>query len=228
MLFTQGDKVVLIGDSITDCGRQRPYGEGRNDAYGSGYVLAVNALLQSTYPELGLRLINTGISGNTIRDLQDRWQTDVLDLQPDWVSVMIGINDVWRQFDQPQIVESHVYLDEYREALEGLVVATKPRVKGLILMTPFYIEPNPEDAMRRAMDVYGQAVKEIAAKHGAVLVDVQAALEPLLAHRYPASLAWDRVHLDLTGHMAIARAFLEGVGFSWTGANRADTATLQA
>ncbi|MEK8126856.1 SGNH/GDSL hydrolase family protein [Paenibacillus filicis] len=220
MLFAQEDKLVLIGDSITDCGRKRPYGEGRNDAYGTGYVSAINALLQSTYPELKLRLINTGISGNTVRDLQDRWETDVLDLKPDWVSIMIGINDVWRQFDQPQITESHVYLEEYRDTLEALIQVTKPQVKGIILMTPFYIEPNPEDAMRQAMDQYGQVIKEAAAKHGTVLIDVQAALEPLLAHRYPAALAWDRVHPDLTGHMAIARAFLEGVGFSWNGAAR--------
>ncbi|WP_159887502.1 SGNH/GDSL hydrolase family protein [Paenibacillus puerhi] len=220
MLFAKHDKLVMIGDSITDCGRKRPYGEGRNDAYGSGYVSAVNALLQSTYPELMVRIVNMGISGNTVRDLQARWDTDVLDLKPDWVSIMIGINDVWRQFDQPQITESHVYMEEYRETLDALVAVTKPQVKGIILLTPFYIEPNPEDAMRGKMDEYGQVVKETAARHDAVLVDVQAALAPLLAHRYPASLAWDRVHPDLTGHMAIARAFLDGVGFAWSGSSR--------
>jgi lysophospholipase L1-like esterase len=132
--------------------------------------------------------------------------------------VLIGINDVWRQYDQPMITESHVYIEEYRQGLEQLVSSTLPSVKGMILMTPFYIEPNKDDAMRRTMDQYGQVVKEVAEKHGTLFVDMQAALEPALAHIYPATLAWDRVHPNLTGHMLLARAFLNAIGFSWDGA----------
>jgi lysophospholipase L1-like esterase len=215
MIFQKNDKIVLIGDSITDCERKRPYGEGRNDATGKGYVTALSALLGSTYPELNLRIINMGISGNTVRNLKDRWQTDVIDLKPDWVSVMIGINDVWRQYDTPTITESHVPIDEYRETLDELVRTTLPKVKGMILMTPFYIEPSVSDAMRCKMDQYGQVVKEIAEKYGTLFVDIQAAFEPVLEHIYPAALAWDRVHPNMTGHMTIARAFLKAVGYEW-------------
>jgi len=215
MIFGPNDKLVLIGDSITDTDRKRPYGEGRNDATGKGYVTAVNALIQAVYPELSLRLINMGISGNTVRNLKERWQTDVVDLKPDWVSIMIGINDVWRQYDQPVITESHVYLEEYKSTLDELVKATQPLVKGIILMTPFYIEPNADDPMRKTMDEYGRAVKEIAAANGTRLVDIQAAFQPVLEHTYPAQLAWDRVHPNMTGHMVIARAFLKEAGFDW-------------
>ncbi|WP_019533544.1 SGNH/GDSL hydrolase family protein [Paenibacillus ginsengihumi] len=216
MLLEQNDKLVMIGDSITDCGRKHPVGEGRNEDWGKGYVSQVHSLLHSFYPELGIRVVNMGISGNRVRDLKNRWQTDVLDLQPQWVSIMIGINDVWRQFDQPLQTEIHVYPDEYRETLGELVERTLPRVKGIVLMTPFYIEPNKNDAMRRMMDSYGQIVKETAERHGTVFVDTQEAIDRLLAHLYPATLAWDRVHPNAIGHMTLARAFLNGIGFDWS------------
>src|SRR4051812_26396774 len=100
MIFSKHDKIVMIGDSITDCERKRPVGEGKNDALGKGYVSLVHAMLHARYPELALRVVNMGIGGNTTRDLKQRWETDVLDLKPDWISIMIGINDVWRQFDR--------------------------------------------------------------------------------------------------------------------------------
>ncbi|MDF2960279.1 MAG: family lipase [Paenibacillus sp.] len=215
MIFSKNDKIVMIGDSITDTDRKRPLGEGRNDATGKGYVTAVSALLNSVYPELSLRIINMGISGNTVRSLKERWQTDVIDLQPDWLSIMIGINDVWRQYDQSVIKETHVYLEEYIRTLDELVQSTKPLVKGIILMTPFYIEPNTNDRMRKTMDEYGRAVKQIANANHTRFVDIQAAFQPVLEHTYPAELAWDRVHPNMTGHMVIARAFLKEAGFDW-------------
>ncbi|MCG6198000.1 GDSL family lipase, partial [Anoxybacillus sp. LAT_38] len=74
-------------------------------------------LLQAVYPELGIRVVNKGISGNTVRDLKARWKEDVIAQKPDWVSIMIGINDVWRQYDLPLMKEKHVYLDEYETTL---------------------------------------------------------------------------------------------------------------
>jgi lysophospholipase L1-like esterase len=215
MLFEQGQKLVMIGDSITDCERKRPYGEGLFGGIGKGYAAAVDALLQTVYTERRIRVINMGTSGNTVRDLKARWQPDVVDLKPDWVSIMIGINDVWRQYDVPAIVEEHVYIDEYEATLRELVRQTKPLVKGLVLMTPFYIEPNRGDAMRMTMDQYGAVVKRIAAEHGTEFVDTQAAFDKVMEVIYPATLAWDRVHPNMTGHMTIARAFLDAVGFEW-------------
>ncbi|HEY8549255.1 MAG TPA: SGNH/GDSL hydrolase family protein [Vicinamibacterales bacterium] len=206
-------KLVMVGDSITDAGRQRPVGEGRGDALGRGYVMLVDAFLTATYPERYIRVVNQGISGNTTRDLKARWQTDVLDLKPDWVSIMIGANDVWRQFDSPRLVERHVLIEEYESNLRELAAATKPLVKGLVLMTPFYLEPRREDAMRATMDRYGAVVRQIAKDEGLILVDTQAAFEPLLKVLYPASINWDRVHPDATGSLVLARAFLDAIGF---------------
>jgi lysophospholipase L1-like esterase len=217
MKLELNQKLVMIGDSITDCERARPVGEGLFEAIGKGYVAQVEALLSSTYPQRQIRVVNMGSSGNTVRDLKARWQSDVIDLKPDWLSIMIGINDVWRQYDTPHIKESHVYLDEYRMTLNELVQQTKSHVKGIVLMTPFYIEPNANDAMRATMDQYGQTVKAIAEDNGTLYVDTQAAFTPVLKEIYPAALGWDRVHPNMVGHMVLARAFLNAVDFSWQG-----------
>jgi lysophospholipase L1-like esterase len=222
MKLEQGAKLVMIGDSITDTGRKRPVGEGLNADIGNGYVAIVDAMLQTVYPELGIRVINMGTSGNTVLDLKDRWDTDVLELKPDWLTIMIGINDVWRQFDMPFQKETHVGIETYERELRALVQRTKPQLEGLVLMTPFYIEPNPEDAMRARMDEYGAVVKQIASEEGAIFVDTQAAFEPLLNHLYPAALCWDRVHPSMPGHMTLAKAFLDAIGFKWQGEAQAE------
>jgi len=215
MKILPNSKIVFIGDSVTDCGRGQPIGEGLFEALGKGYVNLVGGYFGSVFPEARIRVVNVGSSGNTVRNLKARWQTDVLDLKPDWLSIMIGINDVWRQFDSPLQKESHVLLKEYEETLEELVTKTLPTLKGLVMMTPFYIEPNPADAMRARMDEYGEAVKRVAARHGALLVDTQAAFNCVLAHTHSSSIAWDRVHPNQTGHMILARAFLNALGFQW-------------
>lgn len=215
MKITRGSKFVMIGDSITDAGRLQPIGEGLFDALGKGYVSFTDALLGAVYPELDIRVINMGTSGNTVRDLKARWQTDVIDLKPDWLSVMIGTNDVWRQFDLPKMAGAGVELDEYETIYDELLTQTKPLLKGLILATPFYIEPNRNDAMRHRMDEYGAVVKRLADKHDAIFVDTQAAFDDVLKHYYPATLAWDRVHPNQTGHMVLARAFLNALDFNW-------------
>ena len=212
MRLQKNDRLVMIGDSITDCGRARPVGEGLSDAMGKGYVALVEAVLRSEFPEYRIRVTNMGVSGNTARDLKNRWDTDLLALKPDWVSIMIGINDVWRQFDIPMQPEVHVYPEEYATTLDELVARTKPLVKGIVLMTPYHIESDTTDAMRAQMDKYGAMVKRVAEKHGTLFVDTQAAFGPILKEFHSASLAWDRIHPNMTGHMILAKAFLKAIG----------------
>lgn len=214
MLFEQGDKIVFIGDSVTDCGRA-PEGEGRGDEIGRGYVGDVAAIINAQYPEMMLRFLNKGTNAHQSRDLLARWQQDVLALQPQWVSVMIGINDVWRQFDMPTRPERHVGLEEYQQALETMLTQTLPHVKGMLVLSPFFMEPNRKDPMRAVLDTYGGAAKAAAQKHGAVFVDVQAKFDSLFEHLHPCAIAWDRVHPNQVGHMVIAGAVLEAIGFSW-------------
>ena len=201
----------MIGDSITDSCRTRPAGEGLFDPYGKGYVNMVKAFLDARYPECPVRLINKGNGGDTVRELAARWQEDVLDQKPQWVSIMIGINDVWRQFDSPKIPEHHVGLEEYEATLEKLITTTLPTLKGLILATPYFIEPNLADPMRVRMDAYGAVVRNLAAKYDAILVDTQAGFDRMLEHMHPMALAWDRVHPNSSGHALLAECFLDAI-----------------
>ncbi len=212
MLLKNHARLVMIGDSITDCGRARPIGQGRGGALGEGYVRLVGARLTAEHPEAGIHVINTGIGGNQARHLKARWQSDVLDLAPSWVSVLIGINDVWRTFDCPNQPEEHVALEDFAAILDGLVAQTLPRVKGLVLMTPYMIEPNKADPMRAKMDEFGEVVKEVAQRRSVVLVDLQAAFDRALMHVHPYYLAWDRIHPETSGHMIIANEFLAAIG----------------
>ena len=207
MLFDQNDKILFIGDSISDYERTRPVGEGLFNAWGRSYVADVGSLLGCMYPEMHLRIVNMGIGGNQCRDLEARWQTDVFDQNPDWVSVLIGINDVWRQFDSPEIKEQHVSPEDFRTCYERLIKSTLPRVKGMILMTPYFMEPNRDDPMRRRMDEYGAITKELAEKYHLTLVDLQSGWDKLFQHMHPMNIAWDRVHPNQIGCMYIAKQF---------------------
>jgi lysophospholipase L1-like esterase len=215
MKLDAGSKLVMIGDSITDAGRTQPVGEGLFDPLGRGYVTLVEAMIGAVYPGRGIRIVNMGTSGNTVRDLEARWQRDVIDLKPDYLSVMIGINDVWRQFDSPRQTEWHVSLEEYDSTLRRIIGQVQGELRSLILMTPFYIEANRQDPMRARMGEYGDVVRRLAPEVDATLVDTQAAFDAVLEHYYPATLAWDRIHPNQTGHMVLARAFLKAIGFEW-------------
>ena len=215
MKIQQNSKLLMIGDSITDWNRARPIGEASGDGLGTGYVGLVNAFLTATHPERRIRVVNMGVSGNTVRDLATRWQGDMAALNPDWLSIMIGINDVWRQFDTRLQTEQHVSLDEYAETLETLIRAAQPQLKGLVLMTPYFIEPNRADPMRAMMDRYGAAVCQLAERFDTLFVDTQAAFESAMTELHPMALAGDRIHLNLTGHLILTRAFLNAVGCAW-------------
>lgn len=210
MLFTKPTTLLFVGDSITDCGRNRESG---GIDLGAGYVLQVQALLGAHHPEAKIRFLNKGISGNRVTDLEARWEDGVLAHKPDWVSVMIGINDVWRQFDKPLVEQ--VSLEAYSEKLEALIQRTLPQVEGMIVMSPFFLETNVEEPMRAMMDSYGAAARAIAERNGLRFVDVQAAFDAWLVHNHTLQLCGDRVHPNAVGHNIIASAFLNAVGFEW-------------
>lgn len=217
MKIGANQKLVMIGDSITDAGRGRPVGENWPGTLGTGYVNEVENLLRVVYGRLNIRVVNMGNSGDTVRELRGRWKEDVLDLKPDWLSIMIGTNDVWRHFDCPRQTEWHFSVDEYESVYRQIIQQVRPSLHGLVLMAPFYIEGNPHDPMRSMMDRYGQAVRKLAAENDAIFVDTQAAFNAAMQDIPTQSLASDRVHPNNVGSMVIARAFLQALDFDWNG-----------
>ena len=137
MIFEPMDRIVFAGDSVTDMGSAQPVGEGLFDNVGQSYVRIIENMLSTWYPEVYLRVTNSGVSGNTSRDLLQRFDSDVVALNPDWVSICIGINDVWRQFDSPAIPDGQVMPEEYEANLEKMILSVKGTVKVEILKLYF-------------------------------------------------------------------------------------------
>ncbi len=157
----------MAGDSITEsAAAHRPPAvpplDGPAEPLGYGYVTIVHSLLRTTCPHLGIRVVNAGRGGDITPALAARWQRDVLDLRPDWVSLMIGINDSdpWRQ---PVNKHNLVSLDVFRATLDEIVARTLPAVRGMVLLTPFYLMTDRSHPYRSSVDEYVAAVKSVAA-----------------------------------------------------------------
>ncbi len=215
MIFENMDRIVFAGDSVTDMGSVTPVGEGLFDDLGHGYVRMVENMLTAWYPELNIRVTNSGIGGNTSRDLLARFERDVVSLNPQWVSICIGINDVWRQFDSPAFSDRAVSPEEYEQNVEKMILAVKDDVKGIFILTPYYIEPNTADTMRARMDEYCVICKKLADKYGCIFVDFQKMFAEFCKVQHSSKLAWDRVHPNEMGATLMAREFLRKCDFDF-------------
>lgn len=206
MTLIEKDAVVLFqGDSITDCGRSRDNG---NDL-GKGYAFLTAALFAQKHPDKNVTFLNRGISGNRVKDLQNRWQEDCLELKPTWVSIYIGINDTWRRYDS----NSPTSTDEYASGYRDLILQTKRELDAnLVLIEPFVL-PVPEDrkAWREDLDPKIQAVRELAREFKTLYVPLDGLFAQASAQIDPAYWAPDGVHPSPAGHALIANAWLQAV-----------------
>lgn len=215
MIFEDLDRIVFAGDSVTDMDSAQPVGEGFENL-GRSYVRIIDNMLSVYYPHIKVRVTNSGTSGNTSRDLLQRFERDVVNLNPDWVSICIGINDVWRQFDSPAMTEHAVLPDEYKSNLEKMILAVKDNVKGIFILTPYYMEPNQEDMMRKRMGEYVDICRELADKYNCKFVDFQKMYDEYCTIRHSSHIAWDRVHPNQIGATLMAREFLKHCEFDYT------------
>ena len=215
MLFENFDRIVFAGDSVTDMKSNNPVGEGLFDNLGFGYVRVISNLIAACYPELTVRITNSGISGHTSRNLLERFDRDVVDLNPDWVSICIGINDVWRQFDLPAFVRDHIQPEEYERNVEEMILKVKGKVKGIFLLSPYIMEPNEKDMMRARMDEYVAICAQLAQKHGCIYVDFQKLYADYCSIRHSSYIAWDRIHPNQVGATLMAKEFLKHCDFDF-------------
>ena len=211
MKLEKNSKFLIIGDSIGDFGRARPVGEGLHAGLGTGFPRVLDSILRIKAPEYGIRVMNVCTSGDTSQALLDRWQSDVIDLKPDYLAIEIGINDVWRHFDEPYRNEIFISVEEYAANLQKMVDSTKG-LKGIYFISPYLMELNRQDAFRAMIDKYHDAMKAVSEKNGATFVDLQEAFDKYFEHFHPVSMSWDRVHPDPTGHLLIARTIAQAIG----------------
>lgn len=197
--------LLFIGDSITDCGRREDPEE-----LGHGYV----RLLAEHYAahEPTATVINRGISGNKVADLEARFTADCLDHTPDMVTIYVGVNDAWHRFTRGEHISDDSFAQGYRNLLEQLA-ATVPAAP-VLLIVPFVADIDAQ-AARIHSDLDGKVaiIRRLAAEHGHRIVD----LEQMLATAYaaghtPATLAEDGVHPTPAGHRLIADAWLDAAG----------------
>jgi acyl-CoA thioesterase-1 len=203
------DTIVFIGDSITAAERHR-------QAYaplGFGYVHFAGNFLLARYPQLGLKIVNKGVSGDTLLDMRQRWERDCLAWRPNVVSVLVGINDVWQLTMEPDRAATAANPHEYEVTFGQLLAQTRQRCGcRLVLMEPFMFCHDPENEVFRALTPYVEAVRRLADRYDATAVFLQREIDRLLATVPPEKWSADAVHPHLWAHAWIAQRWLEATG----------------
>ena len=202
--------ILFQGDSITDCGRSReenlPIGVG----LGVGYPNLIAARLLASRTDIEWNIINRAISGNRVVDLYARWKLDALNLNPDLISIMIGVNDTWHEKARQNGVEVPRYARIYRELLQW-TRDTLPNVK-LVLMEPYVhvfgaVDQTWVDEINQRRDV----VKQLADDFNAIFIPSQTILDKALERAPQEHWTKDGVHPTLAGHQLFADEWLKAV-----------------
>ena len=200
----QNQTLVCLGDSIT-----------QNSV---GYCPMIAALIAASYPERRIRVVNAGIGGNKISDLLARLDRDVLAHKPDWVTVSIGINDVWHGLADKG--RSGVPLETYREGLAELVDRLIAAGAKVVLLPPTVIGEDPASEGNTKLVDYRAAVHAIAASRGIPIAPTDTDLDTALAANLTIvggeagkTLTSDGVHLRPAGDAVLAVAVLKTLGF---------------
>lgn len=208
-MLTSNSRILFQGDSITDAGRDRSRAAANDaTAMGNGYAYMAMARLLADHPRLGLRVFNRGISGDRVPDLVERWSADCVALEPDVLSIMIGINDLWHRMEGRYSGSVRDYEEGYRALLHD-TRARLPAV-ALVICEPFALECgavterwHPELEQRRAV------AAELATEVGAAFVPFQSVFDRAIANgTAPQYWAEDGVHPTPQGHQLMADAWL--------------------
>lgn len=197
--------IVFQGDSITDAGRNRD----RDSERGIGYPTLVAGELGYKYPA-EYDFINEGVSGNRIVDLYARIKRDIIQRKPDYLTILIGINDVWHEINERNGVENKKYFNIYCNLIEELR-AVLPDLK-IFILEPFVLKASATakewNVFRRETEMRAESAKAVAEKYGLFFIPLQEKFDEA-ATKAPASY-WlsDGVHPTAAGHELIARELI--------------------
>lgn len=199
--------VLFQGDSITDAGRTTDPGH----PLGRGYARLAADLIRIARPESDITFINRGISGDRTSDLRARWREDAVDLEPDVVSVLIGVNDTWRRYDSGDVTPLSSYEDDYRTMLTQIREGSDAQ---LILVEPFLVPVTAEQwAWREDLDPRIHVVRRLSEEFDATLLAADGLLnQAARASGGAGHIAGDGVHPTPLGHAVLAEAWTALVG----------------
>ncbi len=197
--------VLFEGDSVTDCGRCPD----DDRQLGCGCVMMAAGFFSALFPEKHVRFLNRGVSGSRIRDLRARCGKYCEDLNPTWVSILIGINDTWRRYDSNDPTPVADFERDYRHVLTFIHEEVEANI---ILCEPFLL-PVPADraAWREDLDPKIAVVRRLAAEFKAILVPLDGVFAQAACRREPAYWVPDGVHPSTAGHGLIAEGWLRAV-----------------
>ncbi|MDX1617743.1 MAG: SGNH/GDSL hydrolase family protein [Balneolaceae bacterium] len=208
------DEAVILfqGDSITDSGRDRENRQPNHPgALGNGYTFLAAAKLRHSIPEKNPACYNRGISGNKVFQLAERWEEDCLQLEPDILSILIGVNDFWHT----QTGDYEGTVETYENDYHALIRRTKeamPEVQ-LIIGEPFAVKEGTavNDNWYPVFDRYREAARRVAHEFGAAFIPYQSVFDE--ASRRVSGPYWtgDGVHPTLAGSQLMVRAWIETV-----------------
>ena len=202
--------ILMQGDSITDAGRNRTMEAtpSNNHALGNGYANLTAAALLEKYPEKDLQIYNRGISGHRVVDLYARWKVDTLNLQPDILSILIGVNDVWHERSYANGVEADRFEQIYDLLLDWTFKAL-PQVK-VVLLEPFtMLCGEVDEAFAADTAVRAAITRKLAAKYNTEFLPTQQILDEACKRAEPAYWAKDGVHPTPAGHALITEALVK-------------------
>lgn len=206
----KGSVILFQGDSITDAGRKKDMlGANDSKALGNGYAALAAGELLGAYPESELKIYNRGISGNKIPDLAARWQADCLDLKPDILSILIGVNDLWHTFAFGNKYKATVedYEKGYRELLEQTLKAL-PDTR--IVICEAFTTRTSDDFKPLAQ--YAAVSRKLAEEFKLTFVPFQSVFDNALKAAPAEFWLWDGIHPSPSGHALMCQAWREAVG----------------
>lgn len=200
-------KILFYGDSITDAGRDRNP-EANISSYGFGYVIHVAGELARRDPNK-YQVINTGIGGNRIVDLYSRIKIDLWNREPDVISILIGINDIWHELDFNNGVEPERFEKVYRMLLED-TMKKLPKTK-IIICEPFYLPGTATDGHDefKMTPEYARIAKKLADELGLYFLPLQSVLEEAAKRSSNKLVLSDGVHPNLYGTVVIANEWMK-------------------
>lgn len=211
--FPQGGTVLFQGDSITDAGRDKKR-QLPNDAssFGNGYALMAGAALLNELADKKLTVYNRGISGNKVYQLRDRWQKDCLDLKPDILSILIGVNDYWHKRSGNYDGTVDVYENDFRALLKRTKQAL-PNTQ-LVICEPFSLTGGSAigEGWQEEFEPYRQVARKLAKEFDTLFVPYQSIFDEAIKHAPATYWSGDGVHPSMAGAQLMASAWLEVVG----------------
>lgn len=196
-------KIVFFGDSITDCERDRSDAK----SLGNGYVKILADKLRPIYPDMDIELINKGVSGNEVCDLLARVQSDVIDLKPDAVVIMIGINNVIHQFK----IGKQLDLKQFERDLCALIAALKEAGIVVIFLEPFLLPAPDKKRLRPLFNKELEIVNRICVKECDEFVAYDEMFNGLCETRPYSDYSEDGVHPTFKGSNMIANTAIKAI-----------------